>query len=94
MEPYNFETNVFGNLNHDKNHTELYIKNYFPEKNHLALSKQLTNNLIKFCTFKTFRPIKNIKLKVVNKCKTFIAIIKSLNLVKTTDKHSYKCEHF
>ena len=55
-------------FNHDKNYTELCIENYFSEKNHSALSKQLTNIVIKFCTFKTFRPVK-IKLKVVNKCR-------------------------
>ena len=32
--PYNFETNVFGNFNHEKNDTGLCIENYFPEKNH------------------------------------------------------------
>ena len=48
-------------------YTELCVENYFPEKNHSTLSKQLTNTVIKFCTFKTFRPGK-IKLKVVNKC--------------------------
>ena len=52
MGPYNFETNDFGNSNHYKNYTGLCIENYFPEKNHSALSKQLTNILIKFCTFK------------------------------------------
>ena len=42
-------------LNHDKNYTELCIENYFPEKNHSTLSKQLTNILIKFCFSKTFK---------------------------------------
>ena len=70
MEPFDFETNVFGKFNHDKNYTELRIENYIPEKNHSALSKQLANILIKFCTFKTLRPA-NIKLKVVKKCRAF-----------------------
>ena len=69
MGPYNFEANVFGNFNHDKNYTELCIKSYFPEKNHSTLSKQLTNILITFCTFQMSRPIK-IKLKLVNKSRT------------------------
>ena len=34
------------------------IENYFPKKNHSALSKQLENIHIKFCTFKTFRTVK------------------------------------
>ena len=42
-------------LNHDKNYAELCIENYFPEKIHSALSKQLINILMKFCTFKTFK---------------------------------------
>ena len=46
-------------FNHDKNYTELCIENYL---------KHFINILIKFCTFKTFRPV-NIKLKVVNKCR-------------------------
>ena len=66
MGPYNFETNVFGNFNHEKNDTRLCIENYFPEKNHWALPKQLTNILITFCTFKIFKPVK-VKLVVVNK---------------------------
>ena len=52
MGPYNFETNVFRNFNHDKNYTELCTKNYFPEKNHSNLSKQLTNILIRFLLLK------------------------------------------
>ena len=64
----NFETNVLGNFNYDKDYTELCIENYFPEKNHSALSKELTIILINFCTFKTFRPVK-VKLKVVHKCR-------------------------
>ena len=39
MEPYNFETNVFGIFNHDKNYTELCIENFFPEKKSLSLVK-------------------------------------------------------
>ena len=54
--------------NHHKNYTELCKENYFSEKNHSVLSKQLTNTLIKLCTLKMFRPVK-IKLKVVNKCR-------------------------
>ena len=42
-------------FNHDKNYTELCTENYFSEKNHSMLPKQLTNILVKFCTFKTFR---------------------------------------
>ena len=68
MRTYNFETNVFGNFNHDKDYSELCIENYFPEKIHSTLSKQLTNIVVKFCTFKTFRLVK-IKIKVVIKCK-------------------------
>ena len=49
MGPYNFETNIFGNSNHDKKYTELCIENYYR---------------------------------------------KSLNLVKTTYKYSYKILHF
>ena len=52
MGPYNFETNEFWNSNHDRNYTELCTENCFPEKNHSALSKQLTDILIKFCSFK------------------------------------------
>ena len=37
--PYNFETNVFGNFNYDKNYAELCIENYFPEKKSLNLVK-------------------------------------------------------
>ena len=68
MGSHNFEINVLGNFNHDKNHTELCIENYFPEKSDLFLSKQLTNILIIFYTFKTFRPVK-IKVKKVKKCR-------------------------
>ena len=68
MGPYNFETHVSGSFNHDKNYAELCIENYFPEKNHSTLSKQLTNIFVKFCIFKTYRPVK-IKLNVVNKCR-------------------------
>ena len=57
-------------FNHDKNYTELCIENYIPEKNHLTLPKQLTNILIKLCTFKTFRRV-TIKLKVLNKCRVY-----------------------
>ena len=49
-------------FDHDKNYAELCIENYVLEKNHSTLSKQLTNIFVKFCTFKTFRPVK-IKLK-------------------------------
>ena len=56
----------------------------------------LTNILIKFCTFKMFRTVKIKKwqtsVELVDE--TFIGIIKSLNLVKTTYKHSHKIEHF
>ena len=48
-----------------RNHTELLVVNYFPEKNHPALSKQLKNVPIKFSISKTFRFVK-ITLKVVN----------------------------
>ena len=64
-----------------------------PEKNHSPLSKQLKKYCHKIQHSKTFRAAK-IKLKVINKCrvvnKTFIAIMKSLNLVKTTYKYSQK----
>ena len=32
MGHYNFEANAFGNLNHDKNYTELCIENRFLRK--------------------------------------------------------------
>ena len=48
MRTYNFETNVFGNFNHDTHYTELCIENYFPKKNHSTLSKQLTNIVVYF----------------------------------------------
>ena len=31
---FSFETNFFGNFNHDKNYIELCTENYFSEKNH------------------------------------------------------------
>ena len=38
------------NFNHNqKNNAELCIENYFPEKNHSTLSKQLPSILIEFC---------------------------------------------
>ena len=56
MRAYSFDTNVFGNFDHDKNYTELCIENYFPEKNHLT--KIFSKNL-------AF--LKGLEL-VVNKC--------------------------
>ena len=46
----------------------IVYRKLLPEKDHSTLSRQLTNILIKFRTFKTFRPVK-IKVKVVNKCR-------------------------
>ena len=66
MGPYNFETNIFWNFNHDKkNCTELYLENHLSERKHSTLSKQLTIIFIKFSISKMFRPVK-IKLKVVS----------------------------
>ena len=59
---------LFGNSNHYKHYTKLCTENYFTKKNHSALSNQLTNTLIKFFTFKTFRTVE-IKLKVASKCR-------------------------
>ena len=41
MGPYNFETNVFGNFNHDENCTELCMENYFLIK----ITQPCENNL-------------------------------------------------
>ena len=48
-----------------RNYTELLVANYFPEKNHPTLSKQLKNILQKFSISETLRSVM-IKLKVGN----------------------------
>ena len=64
--PYNFETNVFGNFNYDKNYTELCIENYFPEKKSLNLLKTTEKYSYKIQHSKMLTAAK-IKLKVVSK---------------------------
>ena len=59
MGPYNFETNVFGNFDHDESHTELCLENYFPEKNLSTLSKQPKNILIKFSILKGLEQLRS-----------------------------------
>ena len=44
MGPYDFETNVVGSFNHDKNYTELCIENYFLRK----ITQPCQNNLQTF----------------------------------------------
>ena len=44
MVPYNFETNVFGNFNHDTNYGEWCVENYFIRK----ITQPCQNNLEKF----------------------------------------------
>ena len=51
MGPYNMKLEQ----KHDKNYTELCIENYFAQKNHSALSKQLTTIFIKFLTFNSIQ---------------------------------------
>ena len=55
------------------------VQKNFPEKNHSALPKQLTNIIIKFYTLKLFEPVK-IKLKVINKCRAYQQIYQSLSI--------------
>ena len=67
MGPHNFETNVFGNFNHDKHCIELCIENLFPEKTSLNLVKTTEKHSYKVQHSKTLRAAK-IKLKMVSKC--------------------------
>ena len=61
MGPYNFETNVFGNVNLDKNYIKLCTKNYFLKR----ITQPCKNNLQIFS--KNSALLKHLDL-LVNKC--------------------------
>ena len=65
MGPYNFETNVFGNFNHDRNYTELRIENYFRRK--ITQPCQTTERYSYKIQHSKTLTVAKIKLKVVNK---------------------------